>query len=46
VLIVLLALAIINSLSTAEDSMLWNCCLMGNHQCGDVRQIAGFILRR
>jgi hypothetical protein len=27
-----------------EDSLLWNCYLMGNHQCGDVSHLAGFIL--
>jgi hypothetical protein len=29
-----------------EDSMLWNCYLMGNHQCGDVQHVAGFIMGR
>jgi hypothetical protein len=30
----------------SEDSMLWNCYLMGNHQCGEVNHVAGFIVGR
>jgi hypothetical protein len=27
-----------------EDSMLWNCYLMGNHQCGEANNFVRFIL--
>ena len=30
--------------SVPEDSLLWNCYLMGNHQCGNADQVVGFIL--
>jgi hypothetical protein len=29
-----------------EDSLFWNCYLMGNHQCGNVDQVVGFTLGR
>jgi hypothetical protein len=28
----------------SEDSVLWTCYLMGNHQCGEARHIAGFLI--
>jgi hypothetical protein len=51
-LIVLSTLGVVATLATLgvgtiqEDSLLWNCYLMGNRQCGDVSHVAGFILGR
>ena len=45
VLTILLAAALFTAWGH-EDSMLWNCYLMGNHQCGNADHILGFILGR
>ena len=42
-LAILLAVALVQE-TVNEDSLLWNCYLMGNHQCGNVDHITGFIL--
>lgn len=39
-------LTLVTGLGIREDSLMWNCYLMGNHQCGDVRHILGFILEK
>ena len=45
---ILAAMAILAAIALAgpfvhEDSLLWNCYLMGNHQCGNADQVVGFI---
>jgi hypothetical protein len=44
-LMILLAAALVQK-TVQEDSLLWDCYLMGNHQCGNVDQVAGFIMGR